>query len=78
MREVFGGTSNEQSGVVYSGLFKDANRRIRRQNVSAGFWWLRSATSSGGNAFWSVNNIGMSASGAGANTAYGVAFGFCT
>ena len=77
MREVFGGTSYEQSGPIYSGLFKDANSRIRRQSGAANYWWLRSAISNSGTYFWCVNNNGASGNSS-ANYQYGVAFGFCT
>ena len=76
IREVFGGTIYEQSGPIYSGLFKDANSRIRKYNNSTGYWWLRSAYAGDSN-FQHVFANGTYGSN-GANTAIGVVFGFCT
>ena len=47
-REVFGGTSYEKSGAVYSDLFKSAATRIKKiyGTGSANYWWLRSSSSS--------------------------------
>lgn len=44
-REVFGGTSYETTGPIYSMAFPDGNSRIRRTagTTSAVSWWLRSA-----------------------------------
>ena len=76
-REVFGGTSYETTGAVYSGLFKDSASRIKKKYnaSSANTWWLRSA--SNGTSFRYVLTDGSS----GSNNAYytyGVALGFCT
>ena len=75
--EIFGITSYENSGTLYTGVFTDATSRIKKYglNGSANGWWLRSAYSTSN--FLCVNDIG----GAGrnyANSAYGVVLGFCT
>ena len=76
-REIFGGTSYEQSGPMYTTLFSDAASRIKkRPSASSGeWWWLRSAYIYNyfcivyGNGY---NNYNI------AYTSTGVAFGFCT
>lgn len=75
--EIFGTTSYENSGTLYTGVFTDATSRIKKLglNGSAYFWWLRSAYS--GTYFRYVNNSG-SANNASANSTYGVVLGFCT
>ncbi|MBR5604192.1 MAG: leucine-rich repeat protein [Bacteroidales bacterium] len=43
-REMFGGTSYEQNGAIYTTLFIDNNSRIKRNNYNAAVqWWLRTA-----------------------------------
>ena len=75
-REAFGGTSYEQTGPVYSGLFKDNTARIRyKQSGSAISWWLRSAYST--LRFRIVGNGGTIASNTNADNAFGVVIGFC-
>lgn len=75
-REVFGGTSYEGSGCVYSGIFNSSSARIKKNlSGSASNWWLRSANS--GNNFWYVSSYG-DASASFASGACGVAIGFCT
>ena len=78
-REVFGGTSYEQSGPVYSSLFVNASSRKKQRygTSSATSWWLRSAYPSTASSFAIVGSGGGSSSG-GAGFASGVAFGFCT
>ena len=75
--EIFGITSYENSGTLYTGVFTDATSRIKKYglNGSANFWWLRSA-SSGAN-FRCVDYYG-GASGSNASSTYGVVLGFCT
>lgn len=75
--EIFGTTSYENSGTLYTGVFTDATSRIKKYglNGSAGIWWLRSASSTG--SFRCVVN-GGGAFGNNANGAYGVVLGFCT
>lgn len=76
-REVFGGTSYETTGAVYSGLFKDSASRVKKKyNASSViYWWLRSAN--GGASFGYVSAVGShnNSSASGTN---GVALGFCT
>lgn len=44
-REIFGGTSYENAGCVYTRFFNNATARIKKRNGSATSWWLRSAHS---------------------------------
>ena len=75
-REIFGGTSYETTGPVYTVVYPDSTSRIK-YNVtggSAAWWWLRSAYSNIN--FYSVYTSGYGSS----NYAYtygGVALGFC-
>lgn len=74
-REVFGGSSYEQTGPVYSGMFKDAASRIKySQTGSADRWWLRSAGSANG--FRIVGSYGGAGTN-GADGSCGVVLGFC-
>ena len=75
--EIFGTTSYENSGTLYTGVFTDATSRIKKLglNGSANIWWLRSASS--GSVFRYVYNGGNAGSGSASNT-YGVVLGFCT
>lgn len=75
-REIFGGTSLETQGVMYTGLFTDATSRIKYKvgASSASVWWLRSAD--GVISFRSVYSNGYY-SYYSANDSYGVALGFC-
>ena len=75
--EIFGTTSYENSGTLYTGVFTDATSRIKKYglNGSASYWWLRSAY--GGTGFRYVSYSG-SASDNGAGNANGVVLGFCT
>ena len=77
-REVFGGSSYEQSGPVYSSIFPDANsrKRIPYGSSSAYSWWLRSAYSSSTTNFRSVSYNGDVYSND-ANSTGGVVLGFC-
>lgn len=73
-REVFGGTSYEQTGPIYSSLFPSQSSRVRyNQSGSAYGWWLRSANSAYD--FHYVNGSGGRYSG-NANNTYGVVLGF--
>ena len=78
-REVFGGTSYEQSGPVYSGLFADADSRTKLKygTSTAAEWWLRSVDTSSASHFRCVHNNGYGNT-SGASSSYGVALGFCT
>lgn len=73
-REIFGGTSYESSGPVYTDLFDRASARIKNLNGSAGGWWLRSASDTA--YFRYVDSSGNDKRN-GANSARGVALGFC-
>lgn len=75
--EIFGTTSYENSGTLYTGVFTDATSRIKKYglNGSANYWWLRSAYSA--NNFRCVGNVGGALSN-NANYANGVVLGFCT
>lgn len=79
-REMFGGSSYESSGCTYTAFFTSNAKRIKKTGLlgtgSANVWWLRSAYTSYGY-FRDVNNNGT-ATNTNANSAYGVAFGFCT
>lgn len=78
-REIFGGTSYEQSGPVYTTLFSDASSRIKKRTTSSTgeWWWLRSASSNYDSSFCLVNSNGINYY---YNAYYsnGVALGFCT
>lgn len=75
--EIFGTTSYENSGTLYTGVFTDATSRIKKYglNGSANLWWLRSAYSAV--SFRYVSNNG-DASCYIASSSYGVVLGFCT
>ena len=73
--EVFGTTTYESSGALYTGYFTNATARIKYLLTgSAGSWWTRSAGSTTN--FRSVSRSG-SDSNSSADLAYGVALGFC-
>ena len=75
-REVFGGTSMEGSGAVYSSLFTGSAARVKyNSSGSASTWWLRSASS--GYSFYVVYSGGSYNNGT-AGSSSGVVFGFCT
>jgi hypothetical protein len=78
-REIFGGTSYEQSGPVYSTIYKDSTSRKKAVFGSSSFtnWWLRSADSSSDTYFRSVYTNG-NADNTNANSSYGVCLSFCT
>ena len=74
-REVLGGTSYEQTGPIYSGLFPNPTSRVKYdRSGSACYWWLRSAYSNAyfryvqTNGYPNYNNT---------NSANGVIIGFC-
>ena len=77
MREIYGGSSYENSGADYTALFAANADRIKRTGLgaTASSWWLRSAT--GATSFYIVSIDGSSL-GNSAGFAYGVALGFCT
>ena len=75
--EIFGTTSYENSGTLYTGVFTDATSRIKKYglNGSADYWWLRSADC--GANFRYVSSSGF-ANNHGAFNAFGGVLGFCT
>jgi len=74
--EVFGTTTHEDSGPVYSTLFPSQSSLVKYDaSCSANFWWLRSARSASN--FRCVGGSGGEG-GSSANSACGVVFGFCT
>lgn len=77
-REIFGGSSYEQSGPVYNSIYTDANSRKKMVYgaSSATLWWLRSAYSDYNSGFRVVLNSGI-VSGNGASGSFGVCLGFC-
>lgn len=74
-REIFGGTSYESSGPVYTDLFDSKSTRIKNHNDSAAGWWLRSAYS--GSEYCYIDGKGTQYS-TSPNRDIGVALGFCT
>lgn len=75
-REVFGGTSYEQTGPVYSNLFNSNATRVKyKQSGSANSWWLRSAYNKG--SFYCVGTGGNSIYNNAYSTSIGVVLGFC-
>ena len=76
-REIFGGTSYENSGIDYADVFNGSNTRIKYNGLStsASDWWLRSAYSA--TIFRYVNNSGT-VNNYDADGTYGVALCFCT
>jgi hypothetical protein len=78
-REIFGGSSYEQSGPVYSTIYKDSNSR-KKTNFglsSSTNWWLRSARSSSDKHFRTVASSGA-VDYTTANYDASVCLGFCT
>lgn len=75
--EIFGTTSYENSGTLYTGVFTDATSRIKKYglNGSDSYWWLRSASDE--SLFRCVNYYGNANNYSAINT-YGVVLGFCT
>lgn len=72
--EIFGTTSSETTGSVYTTIYNNATARIKYINGAARVWWLRSAYSTTN--FRSISTAGRvdSNSAKGVN---GVALGFC-
>jgi hypothetical protein len=74
-REIFGGTTYEDSGAIYDGVFNSANTRIKYDTSgSVNAWWLRSANSAAG--FCNVNSVGIE-DGTFAGGSLGLVLGFC-
>jgi len=76
-REMFGGTSYDGSGCLYSSFFTTSASKIKKQGQggTASIWWLRSGHNYKN--FTSVTQAGASYSYA-ATGNYGVVLGFCT
>ncbi len=76
-KEIFGSKqySVDGEGTQYA-RFTASNTRIKKLNGSAMYWWLRSPHSNNANIFCAVNTSGA-ANYYGADTSYGVCFGFC-
>lgn len=76
-REIFGGTSYENSGPIYSAVFNSAETRKKTKynSSSTSYWWLRSAA--GASTFRCVYTSG-GYSYINAHGSNGVALGFCT
>jgi hypothetical protein len=73
--EIFGTTSYETTGHVYTTIHNNATARTKYRSGSAYVWWLRSAYSTTN--FRYVYNNGTDRSNR-ASDALGVALGFCT
>lgn len=73
-REMFGGSSNENAGCVYTGFFTNAASKIKKMNGSASYWWLRSANST--TSFRFVGSNGGDGDNS-ASISNGVVPGFC-
>lgn len=75
-REIFGGTSLETQGVMYTGLFTNATSRIKYKvgASSASWWWLRSAYYT---SYFRLVDSGGNYNYNGAHVSDGVALGFC-
>ncbi len=73
-REIFGGTTYEDSGAIYDGVFNSSATRIKYQNGSASNWWLRSADSK--STFRFVQNVGSPTTSY-ADGVIGLVLGFC-
>lgn len=73
-RETVGGSSYEQTGPVYSGLFTNSNSLKKSDGTSFVYWWLRSASAT--NYYRHINNSGAIGNTT-SSTAQGIALGFC-
>lgn len=76
-REIFGGTSCENSGPIYSAVFNSAETRKKTKynSSSTSRWWLRSANNASGFRYVTVSGYYSSSIAYDSN---GVALGFCT
>ena len=78
-REIYGGSSYENTGINYIDFFTGNSVRIKHNGLltnSTSYWWLRSVNSSTG--FRYVSNGGSIGQGRNASDSSGVALGFCT
>lgn len=77
-REIYGGSSYENTGVDYTDFFTGNSVRIKHNGLltnSASVWWLRSVY--GSTSFCLINSNGRGST-ADASGDYGVIIGFCT
>ena len=75
--EIFGSTTYSKSGEGSQyAYYKAGNRKVKKVNDAASYWWERSPDGSGSSRFCNVSSEGGTNSGY-ANDSRGVAFGFC-
>lgn len=77
-REIFGGSSFENSGIDYTDFFTDDSSKIKHSGLLtnlASVWWLRS---DGGSTNFRYVNSGGGISYTVPSSSYGIAIGFCT
>lgn len=77
-REIYGGSSYENTGINYTDFFTGNSVRIKHNGLltnNASYWWLRSVASS--TYFRNVSGSGT-VNGTSASGSSGVALGFCT
>lgn len=77
-REIFGGSSFENSGIDYTDFFTDDSSKIKHSGLLtnlASSWWLRS--DGGSTNFRYVNSVGGTSYTV-PSSIYGIAIGFCT
>ena len=75
-REIFGGTSYEDSGCNYTEFFNSDSARSKKSNGITNIWWLRSAHDSSN--FYKVSSNGYINIMGKPTTDYSVVLGFCT
>ena len=76
--EVFGSVRYSKSGEgTQYDYYKAGNSRAKNRNGSADYWWERSPYGGNSETFCTVYTNGNASYDAGANSANGVAFGFC-
>ena len=75
--EIFGNNpySFAGEGTQYA-YYQVGNSKVKNRSGSAYSWWERSPVYGGSDSFCLVHSVGVPAS-SGANSSYGVAFGFC-
>ena len=75
-REMFGGTSYETSGVMYTSFFTDAATRGKPRNGESKSYWLRTACKDNDTNFMSLLGNGSTYNSA-ASSSIGICLGFC-
>lgn len=75
-REMFGGTSYETSGVMYTSFFTDAAARGKPRNGESKSYWLRTACKDNNTNFMSLLGSGSTYNNS-ASTSIGICLGFC-